>query len=197
MRLHRLARIACAAALAAAPLSVSTAVAATPAEVSPGMQVVDPSGGIVGTVTAVKGDALVLKTDRHEVQLPLTSFTANQGKLLFGMTAAQLNAETEKAMAAAKAAVAPGAPVYGSDGTLAGQIEAIDTEYVTIKLTSGATVRLPRAGVGGSAKGAVLGLTTAQLTALASQAGASSQPAAAPEPEAAEQAPTEEPTATK
>lgn len=172
MRFRRLNTLAVATAMAAAPALFAPAHSATPAEVRPGMMAVDPSGGTVGLVTAVKGNALVLKTDKHEVQIPLTSFTAHEGKLLFGMTAAQLNAETEKAMAAADAAVTVGAQVYGSDGSLAGQIEAIDEQLVTIELTSGETVRLPRSGVAGSQKGAVLGVTTAQLNALASQAAA-------------------------
>lgn len=146
------------------------------------MQVVDPSGGAVGTVTGLKGDMLILKTDKHEVQLPLTSFTADQGKLLFGMTAAQLNAETEKALAAANAAVAVGANVFGSDGTQAGTIEALDDQLVTIKLASGQSVKLPRSGVAGSPKGAVLGVTTAQLNQLATQA-------SAPQPETPETTP--------
>jgi preprotein translocase subunit YajC len=178
MQVHRLAKLACAAALAASPLPLSAAFAATPAEVHPGMQVVDPSGGAVGMVTGVKGNMLILKTSKHEVQLPLTSFTANQGKLLFGMTAAQLDAATEQAMAAAKAAVTPGASVYGSDGTLAGTIESIDESLVKIKLASGHSVRLPRNGVSGSAKGAVLGITTAKLNELASQAATPPDPAA-------------------
>ena len=170
MRLTRLAHFALAAAIAAAPIVTAAAVAATPAEVKPGMQVVDPSGGTVGTVTGVSGDNLILKTDKHELHLPLASVTANEGKLLFGMTAAQLNAEAEKQMAAASAAIVAGAQVYGSEGTLAGQIEAVDAELVTIKLTSGASVRIPRSSIGGSDKGAVLGMTAAQLTELASQA---------------------------
>lgn len=172
MRLNRLAHLALAAAIAAAPFALSPTVAATAAEVRPGMQVVDPAAGAVGTVTAVKGDNLVLKTDKHELQLPLASFTASEGKLLFGMTAAELNAEADSQLAAAEAAVSVGAEVYGSDGTLAGQIEAIDTEFVTVKITSGETVRLPRSGVGGSPNGAVLGVTTAQLAELASQTAA-------------------------
>lgn len=161
-----------AAAIAAAPLSIAPALAATPAEVAPGMQVVDPSGGAVGTVIGVKGDNLILKTQKHEVQLPLSSFTASEGKLLFAMTAAQLDAETEAAMAEANAAIVAGASVYGSDGSLAGQIEAVDDSLVTVKLSSGNTVRLPRSGVSGSQNGAVLGVTTAQLNELASQAAA-------------------------
>ena len=173
MQSNRLARFALAAVLAAAPLPA--AFAAIPAEVHPGMQVVDPAGGTVGMVTGVKGANLILKTDKHEVQVPLASFTASQGKLLYAMTAAQLDAETEKAMVAASAAVAVGAQLYGSDGTLAGQIEAIDDDLVTVKLTDGSSVRIPRAGVAGSAKGAIVGVTTAQLNEAAGQ---TSSPAA-------------------
>lgn len=166
MQRHRLVSFAFAAAVAAAPLGFSAAAAATPAEVKPGMQVVDPSGGAVGIVAGVKMDSLILKTGTQEVQLPLSSFTANQGKLLFGMTAAQLQA----AMAAARASVAAGANVYGSDGTLAGTIASIDDNLVSIKLASGASVRVPRNGVSGSTKGASLGITTAKLNELATQA---------------------------
>lgn len=194
MQYHRLAKLAVAAAIAASPLAFSAAGAATPAEVRPGMQVVDPSGGAVGTVTGIKGDMLLLKTDKHEVQLPLASFTANQGKLLFGMTAAQLNAATEQALAVAKAAVAPGASVYGSDGILAGTIESIDESLVKIKLADGKSVRIPRDGVSGSQKGAVLGITTAKLNELASQAASADAPpasdSATPQPQAAAAAST-------
>lgn len=188
MQYHRLATLAFAAALAASPLALSAAAAATPAEVKPGMQVVDPSGGAVGMVAGVKGDSLILKTGTHEVQLPLASFTANQGKLLFGMTAAQLQA----AMASAQASVAAGANVYGSDGTLAGTIESIDDNLVTIKLASGASVRVPRNGVSGSDKGASLGITTAKLNELATQTTGTDAAATAdsttPQPQAADAA---------
>ncbi|MGN6155881.1 MAG: hypothetical protein ACTHN4_09125 [Sphingomicrobium sp.] len=188
MQYHRLVSLAFAAALAASPLALSAAAAATPAEVKPGMQVVDPSGGAVGMVAGVKGDSLILKTGTHEVQLPLASFTANQGKLLFGMTAAQLQA----AMASAQASVAAGANVYGSDGTLAGTIESIDDNLVTIKLASGASVRVPRNGVSGSAKGASLGITTAKLNELATQTtgtdAAATSDSTTPQPQAADSA---------
>lgn len=175
MRFRTLTTIAFATALAASPAAFAPLSAATAAEASPGMVVVDPAGGTVGTVTAVKGDNLVLKTDKHELHVPLASFTAHEGKLMFGMTAAQLNAEADKQMAAAAAAVAVEADVYGSDGTLAGKIEAIDSELVTIKLAGGETVRVPRSGIAGGAKGATLGVTTAQLQELASQAEAPAQ----------------------
>ena len=171
MRLIKLAIFASAAALAASTVVLSPAVAATTAEVKAGMQVVDPSGGVVGIVTSVTADSLILKTDKHEVQLPLASFTANQGKLLFGMTAAQLDAATEQSMAAASASVAAGAQVYGSDGSLAGTVDSVDNDFVTIKLANGSSVRLPRSGVAGTEKGVVLGVTTTKLNELAAQAG--------------------------
>ena len=149
-----------------------------------GQQVVDTGGAAVGTVVRVDGGNVIVKTDKHEVALPKTSFTPNEGKLLFGMTAAQLNAATEQAMAAANAAVTPGASVFGSDGTLAGTIEELDTSLVKIKLASGQSVRIPRNGVSGSDKGAVLGITTAKLNELASQAAAPDADAAAADPAA-------------
>ena len=51
MRLDAWKHYICAAALAAAPLALTSVSAATPAEVVIGMQVVDPSGGAVGTVS--------------------------------------------------------------------------------------------------------------------------------------------------
>jgi len=171
MRFHRLTKLAFAAALAGASLGAIPAAAATAAEVKPGMQVVDTAGGSVGTVTAVKGDSLVLKTDKHEVQLPLTAFTASEGKLLFGMTAAELNAATDKAMAEASAAIAVGAQVYGREGAVAGQIEAVEAELITIKLTTGESIRLPRSAVGAGPNGVVLGLSAEELKQLAAQAG--------------------------
>ena len=121
------------------------------------MPVVDAKGGAVGTVTGVTGDLVVVKTDRHEVSLPKASFTVDQGKLLFGMTQAELNAATEKSLADAAAALVVGAPVKGTDGATVGTIDAIDAEFATIKLASGKLVRIPRSGLGASADGAVIG----------------------------------------
>lgn len=142
---------------------------------APGMQVVDTNGGAVGVVTAVKADLITVKTDKHEVALPKTSFTVHEGKLLFGMTQAQLNAEAEKSKAEAEKAIAPGATVKGSGGAVVGAIEAVDAEFVTLKLQSGALVRLPRNGVAAGNGGVVIGLTAEQLQA---QVPASSEPAA-------------------
>jgi preprotein translocase subunit YajC len=153
--------------LAASP---SVAVAQTPSAIVPGMQVVDPSGATVGTVYSVKGQDLIVKTDKHEVLLPATSFTPSQGKLLFALTQAQLNAQTEQAIAEANAKLVAGTSVYGQAGTLAGTIEAIDETTVTLKLTSGSLIRIPRNGIAPGPKGAVLGISAAELQTLSAQA---------------------------
>ncbi len=179
MRFDALKKLACGAALAAAPVAMCPVSAATPAQITPGMQVVDPGGGAVGTVTAVKGDNVVLKTAKHEVQLPLSAFTANQGKLLFAMTAAQLDAQADQQAAANSQAITVGAQVFGSDGTPAGTVEAADESLVTIKLTSGQSVRVQRSSLAPGGQGLVIGMTTAKLNETAAQAAAP-----APQPDA-------------
>jgi preprotein translocase subunit YajC len=176
MRFRTLKTCAYAAALAAAPMALNAAVAATPSEVHPGMSVVDPSGGSVGLVTGVNGDTLILKTDKYELALPMASFTASEGKLLFGMTAAQLNAQAAEQAAANSAAIAAGAQVFGSDGSLAGTVEAVQDALVTIKLAGGQAVQLAKASVRGSDKGVVLGVTTAKINEMAAEAAAPDAP---------------------
>ena len=149
-----------------AAVSLALAAPAAPALAqAAGTQVVDTGGGAVGTVVRVDGDNIVIKTDKHEVALPKTSFTPHEGKLLFGMTQAQLNAATEKSLAEAAAAIAPGATVKGSGGAVLGTIDAVDTEFVTIKLQSGTMVRIPRSGVAAGNGEVVIGLTAEELEA--------------------------------
>jgi preprotein translocase subunit YajC len=147
------------------------AMAQPAAPISVGMQVTDPSGAPVGTVTAVQGSNLVVKTDKHEVALPKASFTPNEGKLLFGMTQAQLNAEVEKSLVAADAAIVAGATVKGLQGTSIGTLDKVEADAVTIKLASGQQVRVPRSGIRGNADGSVtVGLTAEQLEAEVAKA---------------------------
>ena len=151
--------------LALAAVSVPAAAAVTA-----GATVKDTNGGTVGTILKVEGDQLVLKTDRHEVRLPVASFTATETGALFGMTQAQLNAEIEKNQAAAAAQIVAGATVKGAAGNVVGTIEAVDAQAVTLKLTSGKSVRLPRAAVGAGPAGPVIGLTAAEIEAAAKTA---------------------------
>ena len=134
--------------------------------IAPGMQVTDPSGGAVGNVKAVQGDNLLISTGTHEVLLPKSSFTAQDGKLYFGMTQAQLNAEIEKSVAAASASIAAGASVKGLQGTEIGKIDSVTDSDVVIALPSGQKIQVARSGVRGNADGSVtVGLTAEQLSA--------------------------------
>lgn len=155
--------------LAAAPVAPSFAQA--PPAIAVGMQVTDAQGGLVGTVAAIKDDNVVVKTDKHEALLPKSSFTPNNGKLLFGMTQAQLNAAIEQTSTAADAALVAGATVVGLQGTPVGTIETIDEQNATIKLASGRSVTLARSGLRGNANGTVtIGMTVEQLNAVVDQA---------------------------
>ncbi|MGZ8297104.1 MAG: hypothetical protein ACXW27_14460 [Allosphingosinicella sp.] len=147
--------------------AVSTPAAAA---VTAGATVKDTSGGVVGTIVRVEGDQLMLKTDRHEVRLPVASFTATDSGALFGLTQAQLNADIDKVQAAAAAQIVVGATVKGVAGNDVGTIEAIDAQIVTLKLTSGKSVRLPRGAVGGGTAGPVIGLTAEEMEAAARSA---------------------------
>ncbi|HET7575722.1 MAG TPA: hypothetical protein VFK19_04035 [Sphingomicrobium sp.] len=159
----------------------SPAAAQTPAGIVPGMQITDSAGGAVGTVTAVKGDNLLVKTDKHELMLPKTSFTVADGKLLFGMTQAQLNAEVEKGMAAANAAIAAGATVKGVGGTQLGTIDSVADGKVTITLQDGKKIAVAQEGLRGNPDGTVtIGYSAAQLEALVqNQAPSADTPSAA------------------
>jgi hypothetical protein len=152
------------AALVLAAPAVPASAQAAPAV---GMQIVDTVGAAVGTVTAIKGDNLQVKTDKHDALLPKSSFTEHNGKLLFGMTQAQLDAQIESSVASAQAAVAAGATVNGAAGTALGKIEAVENGQVTISLTSGKRIQVPSSALRGNPDGTVaIGYTAEQLEAL-------------------------------
>jgi hypothetical protein len=105
-------------------IALASAVPAVAQTAAPavGMQIVDTAGAPVGTVTGISGDNVQIKTDKHEALLPKSSFAVSDGKLYFGMTQAQLDAEIEKGQSAAEASVVAGATVKG----LAGQRDRQD-----------------------------------------------------------------------
>jgi preprotein translocase subunit YajC len=148
------------------------ALAAPAAAQSIGMQVVDTTGAVVGTVTAIKGDNIQIKTDKHDALLPKTSFTLHQGKLLFGMTQAQLDSKIEATEAASQAAIVAGATVTGTGGVSVGKIETVENGQATITLASGKRIQVPSSALRGNADGTVtIGYTAAQLEALVSGSG--------------------------
>jgi len=139
-----------------------------------GMQVTDASGAAVGTVKAVQGTNLLIKTDKHEALLPSTSFTVSNGKLLFGMTQTQLDAEIEKNLSAASASIVAGATVKGIGGTQVGTIDSVADGNATITLQDGKKIAVPQAGLRGNTDGSVtIGYSAAQLEELVKGAAAS------------------------
>jgi preprotein translocase subunit YajC len=153
--------------LIGAALAVSApALAQAQPAITVGMQVTDPNGGPVGTVTAIQGDNLQVKTGKHETLVPKASFAVSEGKLLLAMTQAELDAAIEKSLAAADASVAAGAPVKGVGGADIGKIDSVTTSDVVIALPSGKKVQVARNGVRGNADGTVtVGLTAEQIEA--------------------------------
>jgi len=103
-------------AAAAVPAHAQTAAPAAAASFAAGAKVVDTAGGEVGTVTGVQGDNLIVKTNKHEVALPKTSFTATDKGLLFALTQDQLNAQVEAQLAAQGPVLSNGATVYDPQG---------------------------------------------------------------------------------
>ena len=151
--------------LAAAAALPTVAQAAAPA-VTVGATVTDTAGGLVGTVSALKDGLATVKTDQHEVQIPVTSFGAGaNGTVILSVTRAELNAQVAQSLAAASANVKVGAAVTGAAGAPVGTISAIEGDLVTLKLASGKLVKLPRAGVAGTETGAAIGMTLAELNA--------------------------------
>jgi len=151
---------------ASSALALSAPAFSQAAPITPGMQVVDSTGASVGTVSAVQGDNLLIKTDKHETLVPKASFTPHAGKLLIGLTQAQLNAEIEKTQAAAQAAVAPGATVKDLDGVEIGKIDSVNATGVVIALTSGQKVQVGPNAVRGEKDGTVTaGIHAAQISA--------------------------------
>ena len=132
-----------------------------------GMPVVDTQGGAVGTITAVATDTVTVKTARHQAQLPKTSLTISGGKALFGLTQADLDASVERTLASVpRAALKIGATVKGTGGASVGTIDSVEAENVTVRLTGGQRISIPRSGIAVDAEGGgVIGLTAAELEA--------------------------------
>jgi preprotein translocase subunit YajC len=152
------------ASVAASPAAQAQAASAA-ASIAPGMAVVDTSGGAVGSVVSVNGDTLIINTGAHQAAVSAASVTPYKGKLLIGMTQAELNAATEQSLAQAAAQITPGATVKGTGGAVLGTIESLDTDTATLKLATGESIRVPRAGLAAGAEGVVVGLTLDQLKA--------------------------------
>ena len=153
--------------LTAVGLLVAAPAVAQQAATKIGMQVTDANGAPVGTVVGMKGANLLVRTDKHDALLPASSFRAEKGKLLFGMTQAQLDAQIEQSLSAASSAVVAGATVKGLAGTPVGTVESLADGNATIVLQDGKKIAVPQNGLRGNADGSVtIGYSAEQLQAL-------------------------------
>jgi hypothetical protein len=71
-------------------------------EIAVGAVIKDMAGAEVGTVTAIDGAAVLVKTDRHEVQVPVASMAPHDGAFLIMMSREQLNAAVDQMLLAAQ-----------------------------------------------------------------------------------------------
>lgn len=159
---------------ATAPAAGATAPSGT---LAAGAQVVDTSGGQVGSIESIDGDYAVLATAKSKVRLPKTSFAMGPKGPVIAMTAAQIDAAAAQAApppaaAAAKPNVAQGAAVADMQGGAVGTIATVDGQFATLQLTSGKKVRLPvNAFAAGDNGGLKIAMTAAQLGAAAGASG--------------------------
>lgn len=164
-------------AMASAQAPASAASQSAAGTVTIGMPVVDATGGAVGTVTAIAPDGVSVKTDKHMAVIPRSGVIVNKDKAVIGMTRVELNTQIEKAIAAApKLELVVGGTVKGSAGTSIGTLDAVSADSVTIKLTDGKLIAIPRTSIAAVAGGGgQIALTAAQLDAMVQ-----SQPKAEP-----------------
>lgn len=152
----------------AAPETPAPAGQTTPAPASTiavGTAITGPQGHPVGTVTAIEGSNAVVRTDKYDVRLPLTSIGKGPNGAVVGVTRDELNAGIEQAMARVSELLKPGTSVYDPTGGVVGSVDAADAQFVTLKLASGKLARLPRTGFSLGKSGLIFGLTAAQIEA--------------------------------
>lgn len=147
--------------MAAAPTVAQTA----PAQLKVGTAVTGPAGLPVGTVVTVTDRDAVVRTDKHDVRLPLASFRVDPKGAVIGATRDQLNAGIEEAVAKLNQSMVAGASVFDTAGGLVGTIDKIEEGFVTITLPSGRSARLARGDFSMGRTGLLLGLTAAQIEA--------------------------------
>lgn len=135
-----------------------------------GAKVSDTAGGNVGTITSVDGEFVVLKTDKHEVRLPKTSFTAVDDGFIMAMTQAQVNAAVEQSLAKTDNLVTVGAMVRDTSGGFVGSIQKVEGELATVKIGGDTLVQLPVSAFGPGPSGPVIAMTAAELQTQAAAA---------------------------
>jgi hypothetical protein len=145
------------------------------AGIAVGTNIVDDAGNPVGSIVSIQGSDVIVRTDRHEARIPRSSLWVNRGRVVLSMTRAQLNAAVDRLAPPAQAQsapvqIAPGIVVRGIEGAVAGTIEAVEQDNITLRLTSGQSLSIPRSAVGATAQGGVISITAEELQRRAEQA---------------------------
>lgn len=104
-------------AAATPPAAPAAAAATAPAKpnVTAGAKVVDAQGADVGTIESVTNGVATLSTGTHRAGIPIGSFAQGDGKLLLGLTKAQVDAQGAPIPAGSTTAAA-GTPATGATG---------------------------------------------------------------------------------
>lgn len=140
------------------------------ASVTAGAAVTDAKGGAVGTIASVSGDVAVVDTGSVKASIPVKSFAKTDTGFAISMTKAELEAAAKGASASQQqqflASLTPGTAVSDQNGGAVGTIEAIEGDLVTVA-TPNAKAKLPKSAIVQGPKGAVIGMTQAQLEAAA------------------------------
>jgi hypothetical protein len=66
---------------------------ASAADVTAGAKVMDPDGGMVGTIEKVDANGAVIATGKARVQIPIASFAKNEDGLVISLTKAELEGQ--------------------------------------------------------------------------------------------------------
>lgn len=124
-------------ALAATPALVVAQDAEAGVELTAGMTIYDPEGGVVGTLDAVNEDgSVVINTGTYEVPVPGNVIGASPNGPTIAVTQAQLNGIVEQRRAQAEqdrdAALVEGAAVVDAEGTTLGTVASIEGDDVVI-----------------------------------------------------------------
>lgn len=154
------------------PVAATSALAhgQSTAGITVGTNVVDDAGNPVGDIISIQGSDVIVRTNRHEARIPRSSLWVNRGRVVLSMTRAQLNAAVDRLTPPPPVQIAPGIVVLGSEGAVAGTIEAVEQDNIILRLTSGQSVSIPRAAVGATAEGGVMSITAEELQHRAEQA---------------------------
>lgn len=107
----------------------------------------DPQDNPVGMIIAIEDGYATIKTDKHEIPLPLESYGPGDGKFHVGLSQAELNAAYERQLNAATNSIEVGKEIASVEGDVIGVIELMDEETLTIRLNSDKVVRVPLSGV--------------------------------------------------